>query len=58
MSKDDDNKTNKFQGGLYPTIAISDIANCIGHLIATKIAFEKGNILASCGFFSVSFAGK
>jgi hypothetical protein len=40
---------SKFQGGLYPTIAISDTFNVIGHVLAAQIAYEKGNVIAATG---------
>jgi len=47
----------KFQGGLYPTIAVSDAFNVVGHLYAAHIALGKSDILATVGFLTVAFAG-
>jgi hypothetical protein len=47
----------KFQGGLYPTIAVSDAVNVAGHLYAAHIALGKSNVLACAGFLTVAFAG-
>ena len=45
------------QGGLYPTIAVSDAFNVAGHVFAAALAREKGNTLAAIGFSTVALAG-
>ncbi len=46
----------KIQGGLYPTIAISDAFNALGHLIAASIAYEREYYVAAMGFLTVVVA--
>lgn len=50
-------KEKKFQGGLYPTVAVSDAFNVAGHLYAALIAVEKNESIAATGFIAVALAG-
>ena len=43
-------------GELYPSIAMSDSVNAIGHLYAGFVAANNGHIIASLGFISVWLA--
>lgn len=45
------------QGGLYPSIAVSDAFNVAGHAFAAALAREKGNTMAAIGFSTVALAG-
>ena len=44
-----------FQGGLYPTVAISDAFNTACHLYAASVVAQS-NVLAAYGFFLVALA--
>ena len=46
----------KFQGGLLPTVALSDAFAMMGYLFAASYAFHEGFHLACCGFCLVALA--
>ena len=52
--KNKNNKKKRFLNGLYPTIAISDFFNCIGHFFAVLISFKRQNYYFFFGYFLVT----
>ncbi|CAM9932991.1 unnamed protein product, partial [Ectocarpus fasciculatus] len=45
------------RGALYPSIAVSDAFNVVGHLLAARIAADRGHVFAAAGFLTVAVAG-
>lgn len=50
-------ENEKVQGGLYPTIAVSDAFQAACHIFAAKIAYDKEDAVCALGFLTVAVAG-